>query len=88
MRRTGAEPPNLVGARLHLARPRQGRGRFRWRAVADADDQVDTVLIASAFDSRPWRAGRVRQRLTPTTRGRSPDRSRPCSAPVLDRPTL
>jgi hypothetical protein len=33
---------------------------------------------------RPWRAGRVRHRLTPTKRGRSPDPSRPCGALVLD----
>jgi hypothetical protein len=57
------------------------------RTIVGVGDPADTVphRARDAFPALPGR--RVRHRLTPTGRGRSPDWSRPCSALVLDRPT-
>jgi hypothetical protein len=85
MQRTGAGPPNLVGARRRIARPRQGRGNIR---VA----RQDAAMIATDVARRWWSAGPAgpagQAAPDPYQRGRSPDRSRPCSALVLNRPTL
>jgi hypothetical protein len=50
-----------------------------------SDGRGTTAPFGVALPALPGR--RVRHRLTPTKRGRSPDRSRPCTALVLDRPT-